>query len=81
MLTKKRSGGNPEASARRNGNLVLILNLFLSKTKITDEKKLQKKKGKQKNSSEKRGGIKGRIEPIDHLHSHYPNGYGANKRL
>lgn len=64
-----------------NGNLFLILSLFLSKAKITDEKNNRKKKGKQKNKSKKKGGIKGRIEPINHLHSHYPSAYGANKRL
>lgn len=39
-----------------NGNLFLILNLFLSKAKITDEKNNRKKKGKQKNKSKKKRG-------------------------
>lgn len=64
-----------------NGNLFLILNLFLSKVKITDEKNNRKKKENKKISLRKKGGIKGRIEPINHLHSHYPSAYGANKRL
>ena len=64
-----------------NGNLFLILSLFLSKAKITDEKNNRKKKENKKISLRKKGGIKGRIEPINHLHSHYPSAYGANKRL
>ena len=39
-----------------NGNLFLILNLFLSKAKITDEKN-NRKKGKQKNKSKKKKGV------------------------